>query len=317
MDEFEIIRRFFTPQEQSDSVIIGVGDDGAVLRPQPGRDLVSVLDTVVEGVHFPTSLPAADIAWRAVAANVSDIAAMGARPRWMTVGLTLRESDSAWLEDFSRGMAAAAARFQVDLVGGDMTHGAEIVLSVQITGDVEPGLAMTRGGARPGDGIYVSGTPGDAAAGLSILQSTDPGGETSDWMNTLIERFSRPIPRVELGQSIATHASAAIDVSDGLYSDLCKLLDASGVGGVIEVGRLPLSADLASNMALEDARHFALGGGEDFELCFSTREDIGDRAEIAGVTVTRIGTVMEGTGLTCMLDGKAYDYRDDGYRHFR
>ena len=196
MDEFEIIRRFFTPEKPPDSVIVGVGDDGAVLRPEPGRDLVSVLDTLVEDVHFPRDLRSEDIAYRAVAANVSDIAAMGARPRWMTVGLTLHKSDAGWLSDFSRGLASAVKCFGVELVGGDVTHGSEIVVTVQITGDVEPGHAVTRNGAEPGDAIYVSGTPGDAAAGLSLLQGMNQGEAGGEWMNYLVGRFARPSPRV-------------------------------------------------------------------------------------------------------------------------
>ena len=317
MDEFEIIRRFFTPETDPDSVIVGVGDDGAVLRPEPGRDLVVVLDTMVAGVHFPPTLPAGCIAYRAIAANVSDIAAMGGRPRWMTMGLTLHDCQPAWLADFAGGITDAARDFGVAPVGGDITRGGELVVSVQVTGDVDRGRAITRRGARPGDGIYVSGTPGDAAAGLSVLQSTGPGGPIDDWMARLVDRFSRPQPRVALGQAIASRASAAIDISDGLFSDIAKLLDASGAGGVIEIANLPLSTDITTGMSLEDARRFALGGGEDFELCFTTADDPGDTAEIAGVQVTRIGTVTEGATLSCTLDGRAYDYQDDGYRHFR
>ena len=317
MDEFEIIRRYFTPERHSDSVIVGVGDDGAVLRPDPRRDLVTVVDTLVEGVHFPPSLGVRDIAYRAIAANVSDIAAMGARPRWMTMGLTMHDADPGWLEAFSRGVALAQETLDVELVGGDITHGDEIVISVQVIGDVEKGRAITRSGAGPEDGIYISGTPGDAAAGLSLLHSMEPGIEPQEWMNYLSGRFSRPEPRVALGQSIAAHASAAIDVSDGLYSDIAKLLAASGVAGVIEIENLPLSKELRTNMSLSDARRFALGGGEDFELCFTTPEDLGGSTEIVGVPVTRIGMVTAGEGLSCTLGGDAYDYRDDGYRHFR
>lgn len=316
MDEFEIIRRFFTPDKETDSVIVGVGDDGAVLRPDPGRDLVSVLDTLVEGVHFPPTTHAGDIAYRAVAANVSDIAAMGARPRWMTMGLTLRTPEIGWLEEFSQGLAEALSAFSVDLVGGDMTHGSEVVLSVQIIGDVEQERALTRADAKPGDQIYVSGTIGDAGAGLSMLQKIDQGADREEWMDDLIGRFLRPSARVALGTAIADFASAAIDISDGLYSDLAKLLAASGVGGVIELDDLPLSDALASNFSAEDALRFALGGGEDFELCFTTASDLGDAADIAGVGVTRIGTVRTVPGLSCTRSGSAYDYHDEGYRHF-
>lgn len=318
MDEFEIIRRFFTPEEASDSVIVGVGDDGAVLRPDPGRDLIAVVDTMIEGVHFPPGMRIHDRAYRAVAANISDIAAMGGRPRWMTVSLTVSDATAGWMDDIARGIAAAAENFDVDLVGGDMTRGPEFLISVQVIGDVEPGLAITRTGARPGDAIYVSGTPGDAAAGLSLLLTMKPGENMVGWMDTLVQRFSRPDSRIALGQAIAPFATSAIDISDGLFADIGKLLDASGVAGSIEVNRIPLSAELQNNMGTEDAHRFALSGGEDFEICFTAPADAcSDTAELADVPVTRIGTVEKGSGLSCTLDGEPYDYHDDGYRHFR
>ena len=314
MDEFEIIRHLFTPDKKSDSVIVGVGDDGAILRPDAGRDLVTVVDTMVSGVHFPEDLNAADIGFRAVAVNVSDIAAMGARPRWMTLALTLDNADQDWLKELSSGIASAASAFGVELVGGDITRGSEFVISVQITGDVEPGLVMTRRGASPGDSIYVSGSPGDAALGLSLIQSGDTQLAGSEY---LIGRFKRPDARLQLGQAIAPVASAAIDLSDGLYADLGKLLAASGVAGVIELNDIPLSGALLRTVDRTDALRYALGGGDDYELCITASGDsvigIGEHLK---TPVTKIGRVLEGQGLSCTLGGEAYDYRDDGYRHF-
>ncbi|MDH4072176.1 MAG: thiamine-phosphate kinase [Gammaproteobacteria bacterium] len=314
MDEFEIIRRFFTRTAGNPGVIVGVGDDGAILRPDPGRDLISVLDTLVAGVHFPEVFSPDDIGYRAVAVNVSDIAAMGGRPRWMTLGLTLHEVDARWLDGFASGLFVAASEYGVDLVGGDMTHGSEVVVSVQITGDIEAGKALKRGGAMPGHGIYVSGTPGDAAAGLALLQSNAPRSEAAD---QLVWRFRRPLARVELGQSLCGSASAAIDVSDGLFTDLEKLLAASGVAGAIEVDNLPLSSELTELMDRDDAIRFALSGGDDYELCFTGPDE--KMAEVAlrsGVKVTRIGEIGEGHGLACIRGGKHYHYDDTGYRHF-
>ena len=249
MDEFEIIRRWFTPEEKSESVIVGVGDDGAVLQPDPGRHLINVVDTLVAGVHFPENLRPEDVGYRAVAVNVSDIAAMGGRPRWMTLALTLDKNKRGWEEDFACGIAFAADTFGIDLVGGDLTHGSETVISVQITGDVEPGQAILRSGAKPGDAIYVSGTPGDASLGLSIIQSKPP---LDDQLHTLIRRFCRPDARVALGQAIAPHVSAAIDISDGLFADLEKMLAASGVSGRIELDEIPMSIELMNTLAEED-----------------------------------------------------------------
>ena len=315
MDKFEIIRRLFTPAEKGDSVIVGVGDDGAILRPEPGRDLINVIDTLVSGVHFPEKLYPEDVGYRSVAVNVSDIAAMGGRPRWMTLALTLDKNKRGWEEDFACGIALAADRFGIDLVGGDLTHGSETVISVQITGDVEPGQAITRDGANPGDAIYVSGTPGDASLGLSIIQSNPTLNEQ---LYTLVRRFCRPDARVELGLAIAPYANAAIDVSDGLFSDLEKMLAASSVGGRIELNDIPLSDELKNTLAGEDRLNFALSGGDDYELCFtSAEEEFFESGEIAGVRVTKIGQVDKGSGLRCTKGGEPIEYHDDGYRHFR
>jgi thiamine-monophosphate kinase len=315
VDEFEIIRRCFSRTPSDASVLIGVGDDGAVMRPTPGRDLVSVVDTCVAGVHFPTSLDPADIGYRAVAVNVSDIAAMGARPRWMTLALTLDAADEAWLDGFARGVFEAGSRYGTELVGGDITHGAEKVISVQVTGDVEVGKALTRDGAAPGDDIYVSGTPGDAALGLSIIESGAPPGEHAEY---LVRRFTRPSPRLALGQRIADVASAAIDLSDGLFADLDKLLAASGVAGEIELDTLPRSDALSAVIESDDALQFALGGGDDYELCFTAGDpSIVEIARETGTRITRIGTVIEGAGLRCTLAGEGYAYESPGYRHFR
>jgi thiamine-monophosphate kinase len=299
VDEFEII-----------------GDDGAVLTPSPDRDLISVVDTLVSGIHFPETLAPEDIGYRAVAVNLSDVAAMGARPRWMTLALTLASSEPAWLDGFARGLFEAADEHQLALVGGDTTRGTETVISVQIIADIDPGKAMTRDGAQPGDAIYVTGTVGDAAAGLSILQSGLPGSDDVDY---LLSRFRKPAARVEVGAAIAALAHAAIDLSDGLYTDLEKLLVASAAAGSIEVADLPLSAQLQNLMEEDDALRFALGGGDDYELCFTTNaaeDKIGDISARTGVDITRIGQVAEGSGLQCTRNGDEYEYQDTGYRHF-
>ena len=320
MDEFDIIRRYFTPEYSGEAVIIGVGDDGAVLRPAPGKDLVLVADSLVAGVHYPFHANAADVGYRSVAVNVSDIAAMGARPRWMTLALTLGEEDADWIEGFAQGIAAASRQFGIDLIGGDLTRGEQTVIAVQITGDVNPGDAMTRSGAQPGDGIFVSGTPGDAARGLEILQeqltrADDPPNADRD---ALVRRFTHPDARVAFGQAIAPHASAAIDVSDGLFADLEKLLDASGVSGCLELNDLPMSPELLAVTDRDAALRCVLSGGDDYELCFTAREsELLDAGVVADVPVSRVGQVGEGAGLSCRRDGQVFDYRDNGYRHFQ
>lgn len=313
MDEFEIIRRYFTPASSDPSVRVGVGDDGAVLRAAPDRDLVTVVDTMIAGVHFPLSLAPADVGYRAVAVNLSDIAAMGGRPRWMTLALTLARADPDWLGQFSRGLLEASAEAAVILVGGDTTRGVQTVISVQITGDIPSGRALTRSGARPGDGIYVTGTLGDAAAGLASLQD-DTASEATRF---LAGRFARPTARIAVGQWLLTRASAAIDVSDGLFTDLDKLLAASGVAGSIEVEDIPLSPQLRSAVSGDEALQYALTGGDDYELCFTARdESLPHDGRVAGVAFTRIGRVGSGSGLSCTRGGRAYPFSSHGYRHF-
>jgi thiamine-monophosphate kinase len=314
MDEFELIARFFERASADADVLVGVGDDGAVLRPSSGLDLVTVVDTMVEGVHYPVELPAADVGYRALAVNLSDLAAMGSRPRWMTLALSLREADPAWLADDARGLFEAAQEFDVTLVGGDTTRAQETVMSIQVTGEIEPGRALTRSGAKPGDGIYVTGTVGDAAAGLEILQHRVPPGEFSDY---LVKRFSRPTARVAAGRQLAGKASAAIDLSDGLFTDLEKLATASGVGVELDLDSLPVSAALRHSANRDKVLSFALAGGDDYEICFAANPAGFDGlAEIAGVPVHRIGRVVGGKGIACTRDGSPYAYHDMGYRHF-
>ena len=188
------------------------------------------------------------------------------------------------------------------------------MISIQVSGDVEPGLAMTRSGAQAGDGIYVSGTPGDAGYGLAVMQS---GRALNDRLAPLVQRFTRPDARVELGRTIAPHASAAIDLSDGLFSDLEKLLSASSASGCIELNDLPVSAELAQAVEQDEALRYVLSGGDDYELCFTAANaDFFAAGSIAGVPVTRIGQVGSGSGLSCTRSGETCAYHDDGYRHF-
>ncbi|MBT8101890.1 MAG: thiamine-phosphate kinase [Gammaproteobacteria bacterium] len=306
MDEFELIRRFFDRRVTTPGVVVGIGDDGAVLHPEPGRDQIQVIDTLVEGVHFPADLPAADVGYRVVAVNLSDIAAMGGSPRWMTLALTLPRTDERWLTEFATGLFEAAAEFDVALVGGDTTSGDAVVATVQMTGEVEAGQAILRRGARIGDTIFTTGTPGDAAAGLELFGR----GERD---NVLVRRFLRPSARIATGRRLIGRASAAIDVSDGLVGDLTKLLEASGVAGELAIERLPLSDALRARFEKADSVRFALTGGDDYELCFTAAPAAVD--DIPGITA--IGKVVSGQGLKCLHDGDIVDYGDSGYRHFQ
>ena len=300
-----------------DSVLLGVGDDGAVLKPDSGRDLVTVIDTLVENVHFPSELAAEAIGFRAVAVNLSDIAAMGARPRWMTLALTLDNADESWLEDFAKGLFAAASTHNVSLVGGDTTRGEQKVVTIQITGEVEHGKAVSRSGATAGDLIYVSGTVGDAAAGLEFVKADDVSTAEKQF---LAGRFCRPSARLALGQALAGIASAAIDLSDGLYSDIHKLIDESDVAATINIDLLPISPALVSICESDAALQYALAGGDDYELCFTVNpaneQTVIMRAEQCNVPVTKIGVVTSGNGIECTRAGATFEFDHGGYRHF-
>ena len=308
MDEFELIRRYFLRQTKSPVVATGIGDDGAVLRPPAGRELVSVIDTMVAGIHFPKSMDAADIGYRVVAINLSDVAAMGATPQWMTLALTLPDARADWLERFADGLYEAAGECGVQLVGGDTTRGDELVVSVQMTDDVEPGMAIRRSGAQVGDAIWVTGTLGDAAAGLQQLS-----GESQDAF--LVSRFARPTARVNAGAALSGLANSAIDISDGLVADLSKILEASGVGAEIDIDCLPISESLLQAVGREQAVRFAATGGDDYELCFTMLPDQ-DPPDL-GCPVMRIGRITDGTTLLCRDQGVVVPYDDSGYRHFR
>ena len=303
MDEFELIRRYFARDAQASDVIVGIGDDGAVLELAPGIQQVQVIDTMVEGVHFPSDMAAADVGYRVVAVNLSDIAAMGAKPRWMTLALTLADQDESWVDQFAAGLFDAAREYDVELIGGDTTSGKVIVATVHMTGVVEEGAALLRSGANVGDTVFVTGTVGDAAAGLALLRD----GEREEYLQ---RRFLRPRARVAKGRELIGQASAAIDLSDGLVGDLRKLLDASGVGAEIDIGRIPMSEALRHRFDRDAALEFALTGGDDYELLFT------GPADIDVDDVTPIGVVTAGTELRCRLNGELVEVDDAGYRHF-
>lgn len=313
--EFELIERYFTGRgAQRKDVLAGVGDDGALVAPTPGAALVLALDTLVDAVHFPAGFDARFVGHRALAVNLSDLAAMGAEPDWALLGLTLPAVDEHWLAGFSAGFDALARRHGVALVGGDTTRG-PLTVSVTLAGAVPADQALRRGGARPGDDLWVSGTPGDAAAGLAILQGRlNAQGRARE---ALLARLQLPQARVALGVALRGIATACIDLSDGLLGDLGKLCAASGAGADIASRELPLSAGLCSVAPPGERLRYALGGGDDYELLFSANP--AERAKLAaldaGVVLRRIGVVTEAPGV--LVDG-APPGRDagHGFDHF-
>ena len=318
LSEFALIDRYFRNCGiRRTDVRLGVGDDAALLDPAAGCDLVAAIDTLVDGVHFPRGCPAASVGHRVLAVNLSDLAAMGAKPAWALLALTLPDIDEAWLSEFAAGFSELARAHDVALVGGDTTSG-PLTTTVQILGHVPRGQALLRSGARPGDLVFVSGTPGDAAAGLAVVQGrldADPAATTY-----LRKRFLYPSPRMALGKYLRGHASACIDVSDGLLGDVGKLARASGCGVELSYRDLPVSEELVTAVGEERARELALTGGDDYELCFtvSPASVVKLRQEIPPERwgYSLIGTMREASGAVVMDGGNVMEFSHSGYDHF-
>jgi thiamine-monophosphate kinase len=315
MTEFDIIRRYFTRPSADPDVLIGVGDDAAVL--QADAPIAVAVDTLVSGIHFPERIAPDALGFRSLAVNLSDLAAMGARPRWCTLALTLPAVDEGWLEAFAGGLLDLASRFDVSLVGGDLTRG-PLTVTVQVMGTVPAGQALTRGGGRIDDDIYVTGSLGDSAGGLAIIQKGD--AKRSAGERALVDRFLRPSPRVEVGLALRGLASAAIDISDGLAADLGHLCASSGCGAVVDSERLPISAELLAAFPGEVAETYALSGGDDYELCFTAARAAAERVEAAakacGTPVHRIGRLTEGRDMLWRRNGRPFTPTVRGYTHF-
>lgn len=309
--EFALIRRYFTRPAAGD-VLLGVGDDAALLQPPPGEALVTTVDTLVAGRHFPLNTPPDAIAHKALAVNLSDLAAMGATPRWFLLALTLPEADDAFLEPFARGLWALADAAGVALVGGDTTRG-PLAVSITALGTVKAGQALRRAGARPGDGIYVSGTVGDAGLGLRLALSPERVRLPPEEAVFVRGRLDRPEPRLALGLALRGRATACLDVSDGLAQDLGHILTASGVGAELDVERLPLSPALR-RLPPEEAWRLALSSGDDYELCFTG--PAGGLPAEAGVPLTCIGRVTAEPGLRLRANGCDFRLDSPGYQHF-
>jgi thiamine-monophosphate kinase len=315
MAEFDLIARIQARAATRGDVVLGIGDDAALVRVPADRLLVVATDTLNAGIHFPEDTLPDAIGWKALAVNLSDLAAMGATPAWCTLSLSLPEGDALWVERFLDGFLALAAQHDVALVGGDTTRG-PLSVCVTVHGLVEDGRALRRVGARAGDALWVSGTLGDAAAALSQWRA---GGAAEP---SLRARLDRPTPRLALGAALAGLASACIDVSDGLLADLGHLCIASSVGAEVELDALPASPALAALFTDETRHVLQAGGGDDYELCFTAAPEQADAvraaAQAVGTPVTRIGRVVEGRGVRALLaDGGAWFPPQHGYEHFR
>jgi thiamine-monophosphate kinase len=322
MDEFALIRRYFSGLTSAqEGVSLGIGDDCALLSVPAGQELAVSTDTLIAGRHFPEGTAPFDIGWKSLAVNLSDLAAMGAEPRWFTLALTLPEADAAWLQGFAQGLKALADQARIALVGGDTTRG-PLSLTITVMGLLPAGTGLKRSGAQAGDLVCVTGTLGDAALALWLDHGISPAGVhatiTEKCLPSLRKRLTQPTARVSAGIALRDLATAAIDLSDGLAGDLGHILTASGVGAEIWAQRLPMSSDF-KRLAPQSARlALQTQGGDDYELCVCLPPD---KVELASaqldVQLTVIGRATADAGLR-FLDASGATIATDahGFRHF-
>ncbi len=314
--EFELIARYFTRPARH--TVLGVGDDAALLRVSEGKELVAAADMLLAGRHFLHEDDAAGVGHKSLAVNLSDLAAMGATPRWALLCIALPEADERWIGAFARGLFALADAHGVALIGGDTTKG-PLTISITVLGEIERGAALRRSGAKVGDDIWVSGTLGDAALALAHLKRgirLAPHDAAA-----LLPRLHTPTPRVKLGQKLLGLAHGAIDISDGLLADLGHILDASKVGAEIDVDAVPVSATVRAYLEHGAAREAVLAGGDDYELCFTAapkrRADIEALGRRLKLPLTRIGRITRKKGLVLHdAEGRPVTWERKGFDHF-
>mgnify|MGYP000208924553 CR=1 FL=1 len=310
--EFEIIRDFFAGAKKlTEGVVLGIGDDCALLKAPADGLLATSVDTLVADRHFPADADPAAIAARSLRVNLSDLAAMNARPLWFTLALTLPESDMQWLRGFSRGLLETAEQFGISLVGGDTTRG-PLTITVQVTGCSK--LPLRRQGAAAGDAIYVSGPLGAAAAALPVVLGQKLAGDSE---RKAAERaYYFPEPQLATAAAIGPLASSALDISDGLLADLGHICEASRVSADIDLHAIPV-APVARQLAGESALELAASGGDDYQLCFTVPPPRIPELEKLGLDVVCIGTIIEGAGeVRAWLDGERWFPESAGYQHF-
>jgi thiamine-monophosphate kinase len=323
MAEFDLIGLIRERAATRADVLLGIGDDAALLQPPPGHALVVTADTLNEGVHFPAGTAAADIGWKALAVNLSDLAAMGAKPAWCTLSLSLPRADAAWVGAFVDGFLDLAGRHGIALVGGDTTRG-PLSIGVTAMGLVEQGAALRRDRARVGDDIWVTGTPGEAAGALVLgghVPGPAPAGEVASSARAALDsRLARPTPRVEAGRALLGLAHACVDISDGLLADLGHVCARSGVGAEVRLDALPASAALREVFG-DASRVLQATGGDDYELCFTAPANLREQVQLAleqvGVDASRIGRIVAGQGVRALdAQGQPWQPPRAGYEHF-
>ena len=309
MNEFELIQNYFNWPLSDPGIELGIGDDAAIFNLDSGYQLVTTTDTLSEGVHFFKNDSPEDIAYKSLAVNLSDIAAMGATAKCFTLALTLPKLDEIWLKQFSESLKQTSEKYNVSLIGGDTTRG-PLNITITMMGVVETSKAIKRSGARNGDNIYVSGEIGDAALCLKKINA----GERPHKAELI--KLNRPIPRIELGSALKGIANSCIDISDGLEQDLSHIIKASKVGAMVDIQELPLSQSMIKYIESNDDWALPLCGGDDYELCFTAPEnfysEIINIAEFCKIKITKIGVINDSKDLKI----KGYDGQGQSYQHF-
>lgn len=334
MSEFDLINQFFKAAAiNREDVALGIGDDCAILSPPPGMQLAVSTDTLISGVHFPQATSPEDIGYKSLAVNLSDLAAMGATPAWVSLAISLPQANEAWLKKFMQGFNQLANQYQLALIGGDTTQG-PLSITINIVGFVEPGHLLKRSNAKPGDQIFVTGTLGDAALGLAAVLSHWP--LDSD-LKFCIERLNRPQPRVVAGQLLAhllddvshnkspvktpKNQLAAIDISDGLLGDLNHICQASQVGANLYLDKMPLSPQLSDYYNQSPDWNKVINSGDDYELCFTCPESalgvMHNTLSSAGIIYSQVGEVTASKQIQCFDKNKQLiEFTHSGYKHF-
>ncbi len=310
MKEFGLIEQYFNWKTQDTSIAQGVGDDCALIDIDRHARIVTTVDTFIEGVHFAKNTSASDIAHKALAVNLSDLAAMGARPWYFTLAITLPDINHDWLEEFSSSLKGLAQDFNILLVGGDTNKGM-LSISINATGLLPKDQALLRSGAKSGDFIYVSNTLGDAALAWKKIQNNEtPSAQ-------LLKRLNTPTPRVDLAQQLLGVANSCIDISDGLEQDLGHILDKSGLGAQINIDKLPLSNELIKYIEKTQDWCLPLAGGDDYELCFTVAQDRVAKVKVIekqlGIALTKIGNITKESKLKIV---GLSDQDCQSYQHF-
>lgn len=315
MSEFNLIHEYFT--RNAENADLGVGDDAALFRVSPHHQLAVSVDMSVAGTHFYADAAPYDIGWKSMAVNISDMAAMGATPKWATLAIALPDINREWLAEFSRGLFSCADAFKVHLIGGDTTRGA-LNISIQIMGEVPTGKALLRSGAKPEDDIWVSGHLGSAALGLAQLQGKIE--LPAEVRQICLAALNQPKPRVNLGLALQTFSHSCIDVSDGLLADLGHILQASNLGASIDLSHIPCQTHLQSRLDNPLIRQCILAGGDDYELVFtapaSQRAAIKSLSEQLNLQLTTIGHTTKNLGLSVHYQGQILEISQKGFDHF-